>query len=310
MAWLSAPTKGRLLMKPLVLFHKGCLDGTGAALAAYMRFKDEAEYVKMAPSERPPKVTGREVYAVDLAFTRAAIEELQNQAASFVFIDHHKTTIDEFPDNNSAKIILDINRSGAALAWDFFQKLPTKHRLLGRLRAVGWRLGLLRGDDMPPAILDIEDRDLWRFDRPNTKFVNAALRSIGLNDPKKWYERGVHRSNGYSQLVADGTVLLTYEEEQVRRILADAEDVALPGGIKARAVNSPLFQSELGHELAKAHGIGIIWSYAGQARLFRVGLRSIGEIDVSAIAQQFGGGGHKNAAGFTCTKLPWLNTNV
>ena len=32
---------------------------------------------------------------------------------------------------------------------------------------------------------------------------------------------------------------------------------------------------------------------------FRVSLRSKGAIDVAAVAKQFGGGGHKNAAGCT-----------
>jgi phosphoesterase RecJ-like protein len=34
---------------------------------------------------------------------------------------------------------------------------------------------------------------------------------------------------------------------------------------------------------------------------FRVSMRSKGEIDVCAVAQQFGGGGHKNASGATVT---------
>ena len=32
-------------------------------------------------------------------------------------------------------------------------------------------------------------------------------------------------------------------------------------------------------------------------------LRSIGDFDVSAIAKQHGGGGHKNAAGFQTSKI-------
>ena len=34
-------------------------------------------------------------------------------------------------------------------------------------------------------------------------------------------------------------------------------------------------------------------------------LRSEGEFDVSAVAQQYGGGGHRNAAGFNAATLPW-----
>ena len=34
----------------------------------------------------------------------------------------------------------------------------------------------------------------------------------------------------------------------------------------------------------------------------RVSMRSKGDVDVNAVAKQFGGGGHKNASGFTVTE--------
>ena len=37
-------------------------------------------------------------------------------------------------------------------------------------------------------------------------------------------------------------------------------------------------------------------------------LRSKGEFDVSEIAKGFGGGGHRNSAGFTVTELPWKSS--
>lgn len=40
---------------------------------------------------------------------------------------------------------------------------------------------------------------------------------------------------------------------------------------------------------------------------FQFSLRSRGDIDVSEIAKKFGGGGHKNAAGFQLKTLPeWV----
>jgi nanoRNase/pAp phosphatase (c-di-AMP/oligoRNAs hydrolase) len=34
------------------------------------------------------------------------------------------------------------------------------------------------------------------------------------------------------------------------------------------------------------------------------------EIDVSIIAKKYGGGGHKNAAGFQCKELPFIKENI
>jgi nanoRNase/pAp phosphatase (c-di-AMP/oligoRNAs hydrolase) len=59
------------------------------------------------------------------------------------------------------------------------------------------------------------------------------------------------------------------------------------------------FSSELGHYLAeKSKTFGAVYQVEGTKIKFS--LRSCGDYDVSALAKIFGGGGHKNAAGFTC----------
>lgn len=73
--------------------------------------------------------------------------------------------------------------------------------------------------------------------------------------------------------------------------------------------NSCLLQSEAGNALAQAAAdrgelpVGIVWFR--DRDMFQVSLRSVGDFDVSTIAKQYGGGGHKNAAGFRCKVLPW-----
>ena len=59
--------------------------------------------------------------------------------------------------------------------------------------------------------------------------------------------------------------------------------------------------SEIGNELAKEAEFSITW-FERKDDVIQFSLRSIGEMDVSAIAKQFQGGGHKNAAGF---QLPY-----
>ena len=76
------------------------------------------------------------------------------------------------------------------------------------------------------------------------------------------------------------------------------------------ACNAPLFlTSDLGHELANKSGtFGLVWSMAGDGQI-HCSLRSNGDYDVSAIAKALGGGGHRNAAGFSTgidTLLGWF----
>ena len=71
----------------------------------------------------------------------------------------------------------------------------------------------------------------------------------------------------------------------------------------------PHLQSDVGHELANQSGtFGLLW-FIDKDNVCRCSLRSNGEYDVSAIAKAFGGGGHRNAAGFTTdiqTLLGWI----
>ncbi|MEF9941828.1 MAG: bifunctional oligoribonuclease/PAP phosphatase NrnA [Lachnospiraceae bacterium] len=53
-------------------------------------------------------------------------------------------------------------------------------------------------------------------------------------------------------------------------------------------------------QLRMTEGVEVaIFMYELEAQEYKISLRSNGDIDVSAIAQYFGGGGHKKAAGFT-----------
>lgn len=80
-----------------------------------------------------------------------------------------------------------------------------------------------------------------------------------------------------------------------------------PAGL---ACNAPAFLApDLGQELANKSGtFGLVWSMAGDGQIL-CSLSSNGNYDVSVIAKALGGGGHRNAAGFSTdisTLLSWL----
>jgi hypothetical protein len=67
-----------------------------------------------------------------------------------------------------------------------------------------------------------------------------------------------------------------------------------------------LFASELGNQLAEQSGsFGLIWQLAGDGEV-KASLRSKGSFDVAAIAVRYGGGGHRNAAGFRMQLKPFM----
>ena len=70
-----------------------------------------------------------------------------------------------------------------------------------------------------------------------------------------------------------------------------------------------MFASQVGNILADGNKkvfSAIIWYF--DEGVIKVSLRSIGEHNVSKLAEKYGGGGHKNAAGFIVKSLkdiPW-----
>jgi hypothetical protein len=69
-------------------------------------------------------------------------------------------------------------------------------------------------------------------------------------------------------------------------------------GLTAGIANAQYIScSEIGHELANESQVGITWFERGDG-VIQFSLRSVGDIDVSAIAKRRNGGGHLHAAGF------------
>lgn len=58
-------------------------------------------------------------------------------------------------------------------------------------------------------------------------------------------------------------------------------------------------------QLRNTEGIEMaVFMYELEPHVYKVSMRSLKEVDVSQIAMQFGGGGHKRAAGFTMAGSP------
>lgn len=295
-------------MKPLVIYHAHCTDGFGAAFCAWLKFGDEAEYAPMNYGERSEfDVANREVYILDFSFPREVMNHIFEHAKRVVWLDHHKTAFEMWCTTELEKhvelhqlpndhiIVLDNSKSGAMLAWEYF------HPKQGA----------------PLFIKLIDDRDRWQFKLQPSKAFHTAMSMRKPWSFESWKHEFVG-PQGYfydiRELLSQGELLLKYQEQQVQSLVKYARKCfimcePLGYGVEGLSINTSLHMSEVGHELANKSGtFGMIW-YLGENGEAKVSLRSNGDYDVSAIAKQFGGGGHKNAAGFSVnihTLLGWL----
>lgn len=231
------------------------------------------------------------------------------------------------PGSELPLIHFDMEKSGGRLAWEY---LWTYH--------YGKKYSSISGDgtwfdkDHAPWLVDYtEDRDLWRWKLPHSRAINTALRSYPL-DFAVWNEIANLQPDSF---LAEGTAIMRREQQIIADHVRHAREIEM-AGYKVLAVNATVLFSEIAGELAgaicgrcdgdgKAHGADrpFEWSgpgtYPGKCPIcFGSGHRSFGVcwfdrfdgkrqwslrstdagIDVSEIAKQFGGGGHKHAAGF------------
>ena len=266
--------------RPLVVYHADCIDGFTAAYAAWVRLRDQAEYVPAHYGDKPvEEVDGREVYLLDFSYPRAVIEELRRRAARVMVIDHHQTAAANL--EGLEDCIFDQEHSGAYLAWRYFH--PER-------------------PPMPDLVLAVEDRDLWRFQLPETAEVHAGLGTL-----PRTFESWAQVAFDLGVAVVPGRVALCYEQALIETLLKKRSEIVLDGH-KTWAVNSPVLISELGEAVANLPGnhapMGVVYSIVGDQ--VRVSLRSVGDFDVSAIAARRGGGGHRNAAGCEVPLRDWL----
>jgi len=302
-------------MKPLVIYHDNCADGFGAAFAAWLKLGDEAEYLPCQYGRDtldPSKVQyeDREVYILDFSFPREIMERLFAATKRVVWLDHHKTAFEMWcgpqelfiedtqePEEGTIvgrRIVLDNNKSGALLAWEYFHP----------------------NTEVPMLIQHIDDRDRWQWKLRCSAEIHAALGSMQPWSFEQWEE--LIQPEHYGSLCTEGAAILRAQKQRVEQIAGHARKCYIQhphGGdndwvfASGLAVNAPMHQSEVGHELANQSGtFGLAW-YLAEDNTVRCSFRSNENYDVSAIARVFGGGGHRNAAGCGVsieTLLDWL----
>ncbi len=270
-----------------VIYHGNCPDGFAAALAAqlffkqqdnYKSFKHNITYHKGIHGTTPPNCQGKEVYIVDFSYRREEIKKLCQQAAKVTIIDHHISALKDLDgleqEHDNLNLQFDMKQSGAVLTWKFFHK-----------------------SKVPLLFQHIQDNDLWHFELKNTLTIILAIMSYPMK--LKLWNRWLNDENSLLMLHKEGLILKRQTDKQIKRYKKAAR-MGTIAGHTVPVVNAPSsIGSELLHQLSDGYPFAVAYEDKSERRVWQ--LRSGGDkaIDVSQIAQKFGGGGHKNASGFS-----------
>ena len=225
-------------------------------------------------------------------------------------LDHHKTAFENYlpsfnpehppaiqqrwrQENTDIEVILNMHLSGAGMCWKYY--FPET--------------------DVPLLVQYVQDWDLWQFNFGDvTRAINAYLTNKDKYfDVWETIHMGLAHNFTRTAMIEEGSKLLRVQKKEVDHIVYQARKA------NRTFLKHPAFYVRTSLELASPVGnaictanpeaIAIMWdveSLKGPTTQFS--LRSVGDIDVSEAAKLFGGGGgHKNAAGFTLGTLDALD---
>lgn len=273
--------------KTMCIYHGNCADGFGAAWVVRKALGPDVEFHSAHYGEPAPDVTGKSVIIVDFSYKYDALIALADKAESVLVIDHHKTAMADLVDvpqaepnyeahkkNSTGKLhaLFDMNRSGAGLVWDFF--FPQHQR--------------------PDLINHIEDRDLWRFNLPGTREIMADLFSY----PQDFATWDLLFADDINAIRLDGEAINRQHQKTVADLVRTTKRRMLIGGHDVPVANLPyMFASDAGHLMAEGERFAGSYFDTPEGRTFSLRSTDAG-MDVSEIAKLYGGGGHRNAAGF------------
>ncbi|MDH3944066.1 MAG: hypothetical protein OEV06_08240, partial [Anaerolineae bacterium] len=266
-----------------VCLHHNDADGRACGAIVRRAFNGDVGLFEMDYGDPIPweAVQGSEkVIVADFSLSAEDMLRLA-QDRQLIWIDHHKTSLNELHDiAQNWPGQRDVGEAACVLTWRyFFPDLP-----------------------VPRAVVLIGDRDIWRWAEPETGAFGEGLFNQDTDpaNDQLWRPLLDDETKAVEELVSKGGMLRDARLKSIERKIASYGHPVLFEGHRTLVVNDR-GSGEMGAHIQEA-GYEIGYCYLdniqdGQLVTF-VTLYSK-HVDVSEIAKRFGGGGHPGAAGFS-----------
>ena len=242
-------------------------------ISAYLENKEYADYDK--------------TYITDISVSREIAEKINQCKKTFRLLDHHKTA-DFLNTYEWATVIVqnkdDIKECGTSL---LYQEL--------------YKEEAYNGNELGNFVEMVRQYDTWEWKQAQNdlpKKLNDIFGIIGYKDFIDYYSNNYYKSiEEFANMFPDKFMeLLKYKRREIDLAIDEKlKKVKIKGDYAIVLCDRKDLTSELGSKiLDQFENINyVMLVYDGG-----VALRSVSDFDVSEIAKQYGGGGHKNAAGF------------
>ncbi len=232
------------------------------------------------------------VFIVDYSIQPDEMLELLNITSNVIWIDHHITAIEKY--ENFPYKIQGIRKNGTAacmLTYCYFKMVdenfkPIKKNIFTYIT------------DIPYFTRLLADWDVWEFFYgEDTSLFQAGF---NLNTFEPWEEEWDNLCNNEQEYIDKGKIVLQYRDNYAKSYCKAKGFATEFEGYKVYAMNIGLINSEWFKSVnTEEYDFVMPFSYNGKEKKWNYSMYTIKEdIDVAKIATKYGGGGHKQAAGF------------
>lgn len=283
----------------LCIYHRADHDGKGSAAIVASQFPNAEFYGFDHHMNVPYELieSHDKIVICDIALPVDYMFDL-NERKDLIWIDHHISVISEYEEKIALGNVSPIKgnrRVGTAaieLTWEYFY--PDK--------------------EVPEGIKLLALNDIFDLRDPRVRPFEFAVQSMGVNQPQdKIWQDLINGTADISSIVAKGDAILSWIKIRNYRLVRGIAFESSFNGLKCICANMPQGYSDFYDSVENLSDYDFMVNfYMDQYNMWKLTFYTAkANIDVSKIAAQFGGGGHRGAAGASkLKKLPeFLNKN-
>lgn len=277
----------------MLIIHHNDPDGRTSAAIAYRSIKPElrsgvrfAEMDYNMPTPLDQIGKDEEVIIVDFSFKPPEMKKVLEKTKKVTWVDHHETaaSYDYGSELKGLRRFVPKGPAACELTWQYF--FPDK--------------------PIPIAVQFIGDYDSWRLEKtPETFEFFEGLKSLDHSPGNPIWDKLLDDKNfdtAGKKILDTGKDVIKYRDEYCSQMLKAYGYETEIDGFKALALNVYRFGMQTFGKRMDDYDVLICYIHDGDN--FTVSIYST-KVDVSKIATNHGGGGHKGAAGFVCKVLPF-----
>lgn len=268
-------------MNTTCLYHADCIDGLTAAWVVKYKYP-KTICIPVKYSEDPPWEQLQDtdlLYTVDFSYPPDILDKLTDIVKAIHVIDHHETAIRKLDryDNTAVKLTLNKLYSGAELTW---------HVLFPDI-------------DIPYWISLVGDRDLWRFRYAETNWLYAYITDAGLSFDVLDH---IYESLDLTAILQIGKGYWDRRTAKWEKRIKDCAYKMEFCGYTVPCINMYRGEdvSDVLHIMNEDVPFAIAWYEDGKNRYYSLRSR---QLNVAALVEPLGGGGHAHAAGLVVGKI-------